>query len=107
CELRLLLELLQQVEAYDRMAEVLLVDGNGILHQRSAGIASHLGVQAGVPTIGIGKSLLCGTVDLKDQRRGELRPVLYEQRSVAQALKTSERGRPIYISPGHLVDLPT
>lgn len=84
-ELPILLELLRQVRADDRMADVILVDGNGILHQRSAGIASHLGVLAGVPTIGVGKSLLCGTVDLKDLRQGELRPVHYQNRCVAQA----------------------
>lgn len=38
---------------------VILVDGNGILHERSAGIASFLGVRVGIPTIGVGKSLYC------------------------------------------------
>ena len=38
---------------------VILVDGNGILHPRRAGIACFLGVRTGVPTIGIGKKLCC------------------------------------------------
>ena len=37
--------------------EVILVDGNGILHPNRFGLACHLGVLAGVPTVGVGKTL--------------------------------------------------
>ena len=37
--------------------QVIMVDGNGVLHARGCGLASHLGVLAGIPTIGIGKKL--------------------------------------------------
>ena len=46
-EIPILLDLLDEVRSAGRMAEVLLVDGSGILHHRHAGIASHLGVVAG------------------------------------------------------------
>lgn len=38
---------------------VILVDGNGILHARRAGIACFLGVRTGIPTVGVGKTLYC------------------------------------------------
>lgn len=104
-ELPILLELLNQVRRDDRMAEVLIVDGNGALHERQAGIASHLGVAGDIATIGVGKSLLCGKVKLDGMRKGDVRAVILNGLPVAQALKTSPRGRPIFISPGHLVDL--
>ncbi len=46
----------QQPECTPR---IILVDGNGILHPRRAGIACFLGVRTGIPTIGIGKKLCC------------------------------------------------
>jgi len=39
--------------------DVVLVDGNGALHPRNAGIATHVGVLADLPTIGVAKNLYC------------------------------------------------
>lgn len=105
-ELPLLLELLDEVREQGKLADVVFVDGNGILHERRAGIASHLGVAAGIPTIGIGKSLLCGSVDLAGMQPREARPVSYDGRTVAMALKPTTGGRPILVSPGHRTDVP-
>eukprot|EP00892_Ulva_mutabilis_P011644 jgi/Ulvmu1/8852/UM049_0034.1 len=38
--------------------QVFLVDGYGVLHHRRCGSASHLGVERGIPTIGVAKTLL-------------------------------------------------
>jgi len=105
-EIPILLDLLDEVRAAGRMAEVLLVDGSGVLHQRHAGIASHLGVIESVPTIGITKKLLCGQVDLKGMAAGESRQVVHEGQPIGAALRpTAGSLRPIFVSPGHQVDL--
>lgn len=49
----------QMMDKSELTPSFILVDGNGILHERSAGIASFLGVRTGIPTIGVGKSLYC------------------------------------------------
>jgi deoxyribonuclease V len=105
-EIPILLDLLGKVREAGRMADVLLVDGTGILHQRHAGIASHLGVVASVATVGITKKLLCGQVDIKGMAPGESRPVVHEDQPIGVALRpTAGSLRPIFISPGHRVDV--
>ncbi len=104
-ELPILQALLSQAEAEGRLADVILVDGNGILHPRHVGIASHLGVLLDVPTIGVAKSLLCGEVDQRGMKPGEVRYVLLRGERVGAAVKLRERAEPIYISPGHRIDL--
>jgi len=105
-ELPVLLDLIDEVRAAGRLAGVLLVDGSGVLHQRHAGIATHLGIAASLPTIGVTKKLLCGQVELDGLEPEESRPVVYEGRPIGVALRpTAGSRRPIFISPGHRVDL--
>jgi len=59
-------ELPAMVEAYnmlDTRPDLIMVDGNGILHPRRFGLASHLGVILDKVSIGIAKSLLTGEVN--------------------------------------------
>lgn len=41
----------------DLYPQLVLVDGNGILHPRNLGCASHVGVLFDVPAIGVGKTV--------------------------------------------------
>lgn len=83
---------------------VVMVDGNGILHPLGIGLASHLGVSLGTPTIGVAKSLLVGEVAGDPVPGGPGVPVTLEGRTVGHALVPTPRcRRPIYISPGHRV----
>ncbi|MGQ9477277.1 MAG: endonuclease V [Candidatus Bipolaricaulia bacterium] len=104
-ELPLLLELLGRVRTAGGLADVVMVDGNGLLHPRHAGIASHLGVLLDIPTIGLTKSLLCGRVDLQGLGVREVRYVLLDGERVGAATKLTERAQPIFISPGNKLDL--
>lgn len=106
-EIPILLDLLAEVQSAGRLADVVMVDGSGILHHRRAGIASHLGVVASIPTIGVTKKLLCGNVNIDGMTPGESRPVVHEDYPIGIALRpTAGSRRPIFISPGHRVDVP-
>lgn len=104
-ELPLLVALLEEVRAQGRLAPVVLVDGTGVLHPRGVGIASHLGIVTGVPTVGVIKSLLCGQVRTGGMRPGEARPVRHDGRTVGMALQSRAGTKPIYVSPGQGIDL--
>jgi len=107
-ELPLLLELIAEVRQVGQLTDVVMVDGSGILHPRRAGVATLLGIQANLPTIGITKKRLCGQVDLGSLETGTPAPVEYQNRIVAMALRNSNRSqRPIFISPGHRMDVAT
>lgn len=100
-ELPTLLALLESLPAELPAADVTFVDGNGILHHRGAGIAAHFGVLTGRRTVGVGKKLLCGSVNLDGLTPPETRPVTYEDRVVGAAVKAGAKSRPIFVSPGH------
>jgi deoxyribonuclease V len=77
---------------------VLMYDGNGVLHPEGFGIASHAGVVFALPTIGIAKKKLCGT--LKGLPGDELREVEVRDRLAGYAISSGGR-KPIFASPGH------
>ncbi|NJD77112.1 MAG: endonuclease V [Candidatus Methanoperedens sp.] len=95
------------VEAFKELKtlpDMLLVDGAGINHPRGAGIATHIGVELDIPTIGITKKILCGRGD-EPGEPGEANPLVYEGRKVGWLLKSSKRSRAIIVAPGHRVSL--
>lgn len=105
-ELPILLAVLEKARAEGKLAEVLLVDGSGILHPRHAGLASHFGVVAGVPTIGVTKKLLWGQVELAGMEPRRPRPVLDGRRVIGAAIRPTDGSRrPIFVSPGHQVSV--
>jgi deoxyribonuclease V len=105
-ELPIYLRLIEAARAAGQIADVLLVDGSGILHPRRAGIASQLGVAAAIPTIGVTKKLLCGEVDLEGIGPEESRSVVHQGRILGVALRpTPGSRRPLFVSPGHRVNV--
>jgi len=48
-------------EALESEPDLALVDGSGRIHYREAGLATHVGLLFDLPTVGVAKSLLCGT----------------------------------------------
>ena len=85
---------------------LLLIDGAGINHPRSAGLATHIGVALDVPTIGITKRILCGK-GAEPSKVGEASPLVYMGKKVGWLLKSSKNCRPIVVAPGHRVSLET
>ncbi len=85
----------------------ILCDGQGIAHPRRLGLASHLGLVAGIPTVGCAKSRLCGTHRQPGRRRGAVAPLMDGEERIGSVVRTRDGVKPVYVSPGHLVDHPS
>ncbi|MBE0598016.1 MAG: deoxyribonuclease V [Desulfuromonadales bacterium] len=97
------------LEAFARLRTVpdlVLVDGQGIAHPRRLGLASHLGLWLRRPTVGCAKSRLCGEHPEVGSRRGERVPLVHAGEEVGTVLTTRDRVKPLFVSPGHLIDIP-
>ncbi|MFP4136610.1 MAG: endonuclease V [Candidatus Acetothermia bacterium] len=106
-ELPILAELLKKLKSNKQLADVIFVDGNGLLHPRKAGLASHLGVVIEHTTIGVAKKLLCGSVNVSGMEAGERRSVRVDGERLGLAVRTYERANPIYVSVGNEIPLET
>ncbi len=90
-----------------RRPHLLLADGQGLAHPRGLGLACHLGVLSGLMTIGVAKSRLVGDYQPPGQARGDWSPLLFRDRLVGAVLRTRPGVKPLFVSPGHRVSLPT
>ena len=86
--------------------QVLICDGHGIAHPRRFGLASHVGLLASLPTIGCGKSRLCGSYAEPASSRGSSSPLIDRGQTIGAVLRTRAGVRPLFVSVGHLIDLP-
>ncbi|KAA0989815.1 deoxyribonuclease V [Dyadobacter aurulentus] len=93
--------LLQAYEQIPQKPDVIMFDGNGILHSRKMGIASHFGVLTGSITLGCAKKKLAGMYQDPDENRGANTPVIYRGEKIGFALRSKDKVKPVFISPGH------
>ncbi|XP_013625802.1 PREDICTED: endonuclease V isoform X2 [Brassica oleracea var. oleracea] len=118
-EAPVLLQILEKMrdDQHPFYPQVLMVDGNGILHPRGFGLACHLGVLAHLPTIGVGKNLHhVDGLDHSEVRRS----FLLKENEDEQVIKlvgnsgftwgvgfrpTLSSVKPIYVSLGHRISL--
>lgn len=89
--------------------QLAMVDGQGIAHPRRIGVASHLGLWLDLPTIGVAKTRLCGRHGEPGPVRGDWTPLVDgpDDEVIGAVLRSRAKVKPIFVSPGHRVSLPT
>jgi deoxyribonuclease V len=97
--------ILEVWEKLQNKPDVLVLDGQGTAHPRRFGIACHLGLWLQIPTIGCGKTLLCGKFENLGEKRGEFAPLVHRKEVIGVALRTKNKVNPVFVSPGNLCDL--
>lgn len=85
--------------------DLVMVDGQGIAHPRRIGLASHLGLCLGVPTIGCAKSRLIGEHETPGFKAGSYAELRDNGEVIGAAVRTRAGVKPVYVSIGHLIDL--
>ncbi len=103
-EIPVLLKLLRRIRS---PVDGILCDGQGIAHPRRLGLAAHLGLVVGVPTVGCAKSRLCGTHEEPGPHRGDFALLMDDGERIGTVLRSRDGVRPLFVSPGHLVDHPS
>ena len=97
-------------EAFGRLRtepDVFLFDGMGTAHPRRIGIASHMGLWLQRPTIGVGKTRLVGTNAALPEEKGAHVPLIDRGETIGAVVRTRTAKHPLFISPGHLADIPS
>ena len=103
-EIPAILEALQNLKT---TPDLIMCDGQGIAHPRRLGIASHLGVLIDLPTIGVAKSRLVGKHEDVPAQKGHWQPLQHQGETIGVVLRSRTNVKPLYISIGHRISLPT
>ncbi len=101
--------LLKAFAALTTRPDLILFDAHGLAHPRGFGLACHLGVLLDRPSVGCAKSVLVGEWDPNalGEERGAWTPLVLEGKPIGAAVRTRGATKPIFVSTGHRVGLPS
>ncbi len=87
--------------------DVVILDAQGIAHPRGIGLASHIGLLLDKPSIGCAKTRLIGDYDEVGEGVGCYSHLTVKDKVVGAVLRTRKNVKPVFVSPGHKIDLET
>ncbi|MDN3547383.1 deoxyribonuclease V [Mucilaginibacter aquaedulcis] len=96
------------LDAWDKLTvkpDLMVLDGQGIAHERRTGIATHFGLITDIPAIGSAKSRLTGRYDEPGNHPFDQSPMYDKGEIIGIALRSKKNCNPIYISPGHRISM--
>jgi len=100
--------LLKVFEKLKERPDVIIFNGQGIAHPRKMGLATHMGILLDIPSIGCTQRSMFGKNRVPGNRRGDWCHVRNNKNElIGCCIRTRENVRPIFISQGHKIDLPT
>lgn len=99
--------LIEAIRKLKQTPDAVICDGQGLAHPRLFGLACHLGLWLNLPTIGCAKKRLVGEAHDPGSRFGDWESLEYQRRTVGSVVRTRTGCKPVFISPGHMMDVPT
>lgn len=96
---------LEALAALPVRPDLVFIDGHGVVHERGLGLASHIGLLLGVPSIGVPKTPFHSIDHEPGVERGDYYVLTKDWGAEGASVRLKRRTKPVYVSPGHLVDL--
>jgi deoxyribonuclease V len=96
---------IEALEALVTRPDVVFCDGHGVVHERGLGLASHVGVLLGIRTVGVPKTPFHAIDHDPGPCRGDSYVLTKEWGAQGASIRLKDRSKPVYISPGNLIDL--
>ncbi len=97
--------LLAALRGLRTVPDLLVCDGYGLAHPRRFGLACHLGVLTGLPSIGVGKTAFVGEHSEVGAERGAWAPLTEAGEVIGRVLRTRTGVKPVFVSVGHRIGL--
>lgn len=88
-----------------RSPDLVFLDGHGVVHERGLGLASHVGVLLGMPTVGVPKTPFHAIDHDPGPQRGDFYVLTKEWGAQGASIRLKAASKPVYVSPGNRVDL--
>ncbi|MEE8169728.1 MAG: endonuclease V [Phycisphaerae bacterium] len=85
--------------------DLFMIDGQGKAHPRRMGLACHVGLFLDRPTLGCGKSRLCGVCKEPAARRGSMTRLAQGGEIIGRVVRTIDGVKPVIVSVGHRITL--
>ncbi|KOP78263.1 endonuclease V [Lysinibacillus sp. FJAT-14745] len=90
--------------------DIYMFDGNGYLHKRNMGVATHASFYLEKPTIGVAKTYYkIENMDfiMPENRAGAFTDIVIDGEVYGRALRSRKDVKPIFVSCGNVIDLDT
>ncbi|MEM1425386.1 MAG: endonuclease V, partial [Cyanobacteria bacterium P01_H01_bin.130] len=99
--------LAQLTQKFPEPPGLIICDGQGVAHPRRFGLACHVGVLLDCPTLGAAKSRFIGDHEPVGSDKGQWEWLSDRDETIGAVLRTRANVRPLYISVGHRIGLPS
>ena len=101
---------LETVKLLEIQPDLYIFDGNGYLHPRHMGIASHAGILLNKPSVGIAKTyykVFDAEYIEPEQKAGSYSDIVIQGEVYGRVLRTHENVKPVFLSVGTGISLDT
>lgn len=99
--------MIEMLEGLPHRPDLVIVGGPGVAHGRNLGVASHLGVVTGLPTIGCSRSTSVGSFVEPEVIAGSTSALVYQGEIIGTVFRSKNRVAPLFVSSGHRVSRET